>query len=374
PLFARWESLHRFLLKSTAAHPDDRFQSAPEMAAQLTGVLREVVALSQGTPRPAASALFGGDHLPGLLADNRARIDAPDWRVLPSPRVDPADPAASFLQDLPDDDPSRRLDLIAQATGTVEPTVELFLARARALIEIGADAQPALDAAGQLDLWDWRIRWYRALELLSKGTTSDAAEIFSQVWTDIPGEVAPKLAVALAAEYHGALDRAARLYEEVMATDPSYVSAAFGLARCRRNSGDVDGAVAAYRLVPTSSATYYDAQLASARAQVGVGTATKPPSPAELQSAARTLERLQLDATERANLSAEILERALASQSSGGMGPNDKLELFGESLTGARLRDGLEAAYREQARMAATADERIRLAERATRVRRWTLF
>ncbi|MDH3295650.1 MAG: protein kinase, partial [Acidimicrobiia bacterium] len=31
PLFSRWESLYRFLLKATAGHPDDRFQSAEEM-------------------------------------------------------------------------------------------------------------------------------------------------------------------------------------------------------------------------------------------------------------------------------------------------------------------------------------------------------
>jgi serine/threonine-protein kinase PknG len=40
PLFREQESLYRFLLKSTAENPDDRFQSADEMADQLLGVLR----------------------------------------------------------------------------------------------------------------------------------------------------------------------------------------------------------------------------------------------------------------------------------------------------------------------------------------------
>ena len=39
----QWESLHRFLLKATAEHPDDRFQGAGPMAEQLTGILREIL-------------------------------------------------------------------------------------------------------------------------------------------------------------------------------------------------------------------------------------------------------------------------------------------------------------------------------------------
>ncbi|MFZ4283130.1 tetratricopeptide repeat protein, partial [Streptomyces rhizosphaericola] len=41
--------------------PGRRFASASEMAEQLTGVLREVVALQSGRPRPALSTLFGAE-------------------------------------------------------------------------------------------------------------------------------------------------------------------------------------------------------------------------------------------------------------------------------------------------------------------------
>ncbi|NEE37363.1 serine/threonine protein kinase, partial [Streptomyces sp. SID7982] len=41
--------------------PARRFGSAAEMAEQLTGVLREVVALQTGRPRPALSTLFGAE-------------------------------------------------------------------------------------------------------------------------------------------------------------------------------------------------------------------------------------------------------------------------------------------------------------------------
>ena len=43
PLLARYDSLYQLLLTGTAPDPDDRFQSAEEMADQLYGVLREVV-------------------------------------------------------------------------------------------------------------------------------------------------------------------------------------------------------------------------------------------------------------------------------------------------------------------------------------------
>src|SRR5207245_10754374 len=63
PLFQRHESLYLFLMKATAHDPRDRYQTAEEMAEALESVLREVAAVSQGSPRPAPSKLFGGDVL-----------------------------------------------------------------------------------------------------------------------------------------------------------------------------------------------------------------------------------------------------------------------------------------------------------------------
>ncbi|MGW6565620.1 tetratricopeptide repeat protein [Streptomyces sp. NPDC054975] len=54
-----YESFYRFLVRATDPDPARRFASAQEMAEQLTGVLREVVALQTGRPRPALSTLFG---------------------------------------------------------------------------------------------------------------------------------------------------------------------------------------------------------------------------------------------------------------------------------------------------------------------------
>ncbi|MDT0465549.1 serine/threonine-protein kinase [Streptomyces gibsoniae] len=58
-VFRRYESFYRLLVRATDPDPARRFGSAQEMSEQLTGVLREVVALQTGRPRPALSTLFG---------------------------------------------------------------------------------------------------------------------------------------------------------------------------------------------------------------------------------------------------------------------------------------------------------------------------
>ncbi|MGW4216168.1 tetratricopeptide repeat protein [Streptomyces bacillaris] len=60
-VFRAYESFYRLLVRATDPDPGRRFASASEMAEQLTGVLREVVALQSGRPRPALSTLFGAE-------------------------------------------------------------------------------------------------------------------------------------------------------------------------------------------------------------------------------------------------------------------------------------------------------------------------
>lgn len=58
PLLGRFESFHRLLLRATNPNPELRFSSAEDMAEQLTGVLREVLAIEDGVPRPGLSRQF----------------------------------------------------------------------------------------------------------------------------------------------------------------------------------------------------------------------------------------------------------------------------------------------------------------------------
>ena len=369
PLFAQFESLYRFLLKATAAHPDDRFQTAGEMAEQLLGVLREIVARQERTPRPTASSLFGGDRLAGLLLVDDTENFA-DWRALPVPKVDPEDPSAAFLNDLPDLDPKATIDLIVSGLldKTVMDSVEVRLRRAREMIESSQAPDEMLESISHTDAWNWRANWYRAVTHLRDGEAELAAEEFSGVWTELPGELSPKLATALAAESAGAFERAAQLYAEVIAVDPSYVSAAFGLARCRVAGGDRRGAVQAYGAVPTSSATYTDAQVASARVLTQF-VEDHPPTAEDLATASNTIEAARIDAAERGRLAIEVLERSLAGIQSGAIAEDAQTLVFGHPLTEEGLRHSLERGYREMARLVSTEHERFAFVDKANAIR-----
>ncbi len=371
PLFARWESLHRFLLRACAFHPDDRFQSAGEMAEQLRGVLREMVAISTGRPQSYTSNNFEGDQLANLLMASAEAYDVtvPDWRVLPSSRVNEEHNAAPFLMSLPEQDPARSVELLQAAIqgGRVDASAEVVLHRARELVQIENDPSQSLAEVQQANPWEWRAQWYQAIRHLQLRQPVEAAEAFSRVWTELPGESAPKLAVALAAEMAGEYERAAEVYDLVISGDASYVSAAFGLARCKYHAGDPQAVVEAFNRVPPSSAAHYDAQVASAKALVAGGPSGKP-SVAELQAAAATIERLQLDAAERAALSADVYERALAGVIDGSI-PVDSATMLGQQLNERELRLGLEQTYRAQARLATSDAARIDFIDRANKVR-----
>ncbi|MER5358790.1 tetratricopeptide repeat protein [Streptomyces sp. NPDC002785] len=81
-VFRTYESFYRLLVRATDPDPARRFASAAEMAEQLTGVLREVVSLQTGRPRPALSTLFGTEvrvtdtQLFAELTDEVSRLGA----------------------------------------------------------------------------------------------------------------------------------------------------------------------------------------------------------------------------------------------------------------------------------------------------------
>lgn len=370
PILAQHESFHRFLLKSTARHPDDRFQTAEEMRTQLVGVLREIVAVTTGVPRPTPSSVFGGDQLTELLIDDSRAADEPNWKSLPRPRINPSDPAASFLMGLSEEDPDlAHVQLGAAVNQKQVPwTHETAFVSALTAIESHRDPTSILESLAAVDPWDWRIRWIEGIKATIENRPDLAAEHFSDVWTQVPGEIAPKLAVALTAEMAGEYERAAHLYQSISATDPTYVTAAFGLARCRAARKDRNGAVAAYQSVPASSAGYFDARIAAARAYVNPIDGAAP-NKSDIVSAVRVIEDVQLDTIERAEISVQILEQALDGINEGSIPPDELTQVFGEPLTARGVRGRLEATYRELGRLAEDRNERIRLVDKANEVR-----
>jgi serine/threonine-protein kinase PknG len=359
PLLTRYDSLYRLLLKATAPNPDDRFQSAEEMADQLHGVLREIVADEQGRAVPAPSKLFTGSP--------RAATERPDWRLLPRPQVAGDDRAAGYLATIAADP----VQMIAQLQAAPERTVEVELRLAAAIVETGDfDAAEALLAAVEAgDRWEWRVAWIRGVADLARGLPAQAVIRFGSVYNAVPGELAPKLALGVAHELAAEYAAAARWYDIVSRTDPAFTTAAFGLARCRLEGDDQAAALTAYDRVPDSSSAYVEAQTAKIRC-LAAGGATVD----QLLTAGSILEALSLDGEQRDALTAELLGSALRMAEDGRATDDGRVSLLGHRLAERDLRFGLERSYRALARRAASSGERIRLVDEANRVRprTWT--
>jgi serine/threonine-protein kinase PknG len=202
PVLEQQESFARLLRRATDPDPDRRFASAGEMAEQLTGVLREVLAVADGTPRPAFSTVFspelqaigtqlaGGDDLAGGTTPpyppdhgRAARPPVPPGgggrfadppkateiiAGIPMPQVDRADPAAGYLATLAGLDSGPRAAALAAAISgdvsvpaEVAASAETRLALARAELDAGdyAGAGRTLADLAAGDPSDWRIAW-----------------------------------------------------------------------------------------------------------------------------------------------------------------------------------------------------------------------
>lgn len=360
PLFQRYDSLYRALAKATATNPDDRFQSADELRDQLLGVLREVVAVDSGTAAAAhstASSLFGAPTGTGAQLT---------WAELPALRVDRADAMATWLAGVSLADGNQRLEVLEQAP---EQTVEVQLAKARAAIDASSFplAAQVLEQILSDNPWEWRAMWLSGLAALAQADDAAAATSFNTVLGQVPGELAPKLALALACERTGDVDLAEQLYAVCAAADANYVApAAFGLARTRERGDDQPGALAALDLVAPTSSAYAAARRRRAELLTAAG-----PGLDELAAAAASIDGIAIDPRERLTLQAQILVAALDAVERNGDQPST--HVGPAAATEQDLRAAAEHAYRELATLTSDRAERTRLVDAANAVRPRTL-
>jgi len=371
PAFRRYESFQRFLEKSTAADPRARFQSADEMAEQLLGVLRQVVAADGGSPSPAPSAHFS--------AELGAAPDAYPWQFLPVPAVDPSDQAAGVLATVALLGPEQRAALLA----STPPSPELSLGMVRFALDEGdvESARRELDSPEARE-GGWRTAWWRGVLHLVEGRPSDAAPYFSAVGAELPGELAPRLALAACSEAEAAvssahgddaaatrsLHEAARAYAIVAATDASFTGASFGLARVFTKLGDREGAVTALQRVPKSSSSFVVAQraLCTVRCAELHGDA---PGLDDLRAASDVLDGIELESSVRLPLVRDLHTRALGLLLGHRVDPDPSTVIGGAELSEASQRSALEGAYRSLARLAPTDEERFALVDEANACR-----
>ncbi|APC37794.1 MULTISPECIES: serine/threonine-protein kinase [Nocardiopsis] len=377
PLLQRHPSFDRLLRRATHSEPELRFHDAEDMADQLTGVLREVLSDLEGTPHPAPSTLFGAENPaarpdPGAHNADRMLLAPPPTdaaALLPAPLIDQSDPAAQHLrgfQTLPPE------ELVPALRAMPSPTPETLLMLVRALVTVGrqGEAMDVLQRFSEVVPGDWRTMWYLAVAELSTGRFRDARDHFDELYDHLPGELAPKLALALACERTGEHETAARLFRAVWNTDRSFVSAAFGLARIRLVQGDRAAATAVLDTVPELSRLHVHAQTALiavlAAHHQGTGAA-------DFVQAGRRLERIGLDGESADRLAVRVLESALGWLGAGAGAPAGE-ELLGAPFTENGVRANLERRYRALAQRAVAPSERYELVDRANSLRPVTLL
>ncbi|HEX5298199.1 MAG TPA: tetratricopeptide repeat protein, partial [Streptosporangiaceae bacterium] len=400
PLLEQQESFARLLRRATHRDRGHRFASAGEMAGQLTGVLGEVLAVADGTPRPAFSAEFSPEvQAVGTSGAAQAlAVPSPSEIVagLPLPLVDRSDPAAGYLATFAGLGPDQRIAALTLAASgdpsvpqQVTESTETRLALVRARIDV-ADYDGAAHLLADLaaeDPSDWRIAWYHGLRSLAvaalpppggtpaantPAAAADARGAFDAVFSALPGEVAPKLALAFAAEAAGDPAAAGHYFRLVWTVDRSCISAAFGLARACLAAGDRAGAIAALAAVPGTSSHYAAAQIAAVRILVSGGPGQGDTiSGDDLRQADGRLGQLIMDDVRREQLTVEILRAALDWCGTGQ--PTGKGPIMGCEPNARALRFGLERSYRALARLTPNEDRRIELVDMANAIRPRTL-
>jgi serine/threonine-protein kinase PknG len=361
PLFTEHDSLYRLLLRATAPKAEDRFQSAEELRLQLLGVLREVTAKASGAvTRSIPSTVFATPTVAG---------DTLEWHDLPRLLVDDDDPNATWLQGVTTDDPVQRMELLLGAPG---PSPMVSIERAYAALSLGRtdDAWAAADEVLVADPWDWRGVWLQGLVGLAKGDATHAVGAFNTVYGTVPGELAPKLALARACELSGDLDVADRLYHVCARTDAAYVAPAlFGRARVATAAGRTTDALAALDGIPSTSRAFGESR--RKRAAILASVPDDRRTLQTLDAAATELAQATVDPRERAALRIEILSSALEFVTANG--PVRGTTVGGVPADPPQLRAGLERAYRDAASLTADRAERIALVDQANRVRMRTL-
>ncbi|KAA0097856.1 serine/threonine protein kinase [Mycolicibacterium sp. P1-18] len=373
PVLATYEALYRAILRATDVDPLRRFSSIEEMADQLTGVLHEIASTDTGVARPRQSSYFSPQREVYGAGRDAAVKPARIIAALPVPIVDPTDAGAALLATTSGTPPARLENALTLARGGTNQgastSVEVPLRLVRASLELGATdkASARLAELEPMIGGDWRLSWYAGQCALLDGQFDQATADFDTVLATLPGELAPKLALAATAELRGAHDDAQRYYEMVWRTDHGYVSAAFGLARQRERAGDRAGAVAALDQIPAASSHSTDAGAAAIEILLEGRTADKLDEQT-LVDVDRRASALALESNaKRALLRLRVLGAALGWLEAGHTTTVPRL--LGADFTVPGLRTGMERCYRDLARESSGMWERIELVEKANAIR-----
>ena len=375
-VLAENESLYRFLLRATHVDPDERFQTADEMVEQLFGVLREIVALQSG-PKPVDSKVFTSDHL--IHATARQLVAQVDPHVLPTLRVNLEDKAASevirILSLMDEVQQVEELQALVTKYGdrAAEPRLRLaeVLIQNAGLMEKQRDAliKTTLDAVETADPFDWRTSWLRGLLFVTNGDGTKALAYFERCYFEMPGELAPRLAMGLAAEIANNGEQALPYYDRVGRVDPAFVSAHAGAARCHAKAGRLMDAVSMLQRVPSNHVLHTQVQLGIAELLLtypdAIDASVMQKAEAAVKSVLNTGDSVFQIAGRLINL---VVEKAKS------MNWPPNTTFLGANFTEHTLRLAAEEQFRRAAKLAKSDQERHYWVSQANRVRPVTLF
>jgi len=393
PLLVQYDSFGRLLRRAIDPDPRRRFGSADEMAGQLLGVLREVVAKDSGVPRPGLSTVFSPSRstfgVDLLVAHTDVYLDGQVHsekltaqeivRALQVPLVDPGDVGAAVLSATLLSQPVQTLDSLRAARhGTLDSegvdlsdSVDLPLMEVRALLDLGdvAKANRKLDDLADRVGWRWRLVWFRAVADLLSADYESATKHFTEVLDTLPGELAPKLALAATAELSGTADEGT-FYKTVWNTDNGIISAGFGLARAQSADGQRDSAVKTLDQVPPTSRHFTTARLTSAVTLLS-GRSGSEVTEQQIRDAAHRVEALPETEPRVLQIRALVMGTAMDWLADNSASTN---HILGFPFTEHGLRLGVEASLRGLARVAPTQAHRYALVDLANSVRPMSTF
>ncbi|MCV7320495.1 serine/threonine-protein kinase PknG [Mycolicibacterium confluentis] len=393
PVLTRYDSFGRLLRRAIDPDPRRRFATTEEMSSQLLGVLREVVANDTGVARPGLSTVFSPSRatfgVDLLVAHTDVYLDgkphsekltaAEIVTALPVPLVDPTDVGATVLSATLLSQPVQTLDSLRAARhGTLDSdgidlgnSVELPLMEVRALLDLGdvAKATRKLDDLAERVGWRWRLVWFRAVSELLTADYDSATKHFTEVLDMLPGEIAPKLALAATAELARSTDEA-KFYKTVWNTDNGVVSAGFGLARAQSAEGEREAAVKTLDQVPPTSRHFTTARLTSAVTLLS-GRSISEVTEQQIRDAARRVEVLPESEPRVLQIRALVLGTALDWIADNEASTN---HILGFPFTQHGLQLGVEASLRALARQAPTREHRYALVDMANTVRPMSTF
>jgi len=393
PVLETYDSFHRLLRRAIDPDPRRRFASAEEMSSQLLGVLREVVATDTGVPRPGLSTVFSPSRstfgVDLLVAHTDVYVDGQVHsekltaqeivRALPVPLVDRTDVGAPMLVASVLSEPVHTLDQLRAARhGALDTegidlneSVELPLMEVRALLDLGdvAKATRKLEDLAARVGWRWRLVWFKAVSEVLSADYDSATKHFTEVLDTLPGELAPKLALAATAELAGTADEL-KFYKTVWSTDNGVISAGFGLARAQSVVGERDKAVQTLDEVPPTSRHFTTARLTSAVTLLS-GRSTSEITEQHIRDAARRVEALPDSEPRVLQIRALVLGTALDWLADNTASSN---HILGFPFTEHGLKLGVEASLRALARIAPTQSHRYALVDLANSVRPMSTF